>query len=127
MQRTAVNRGVCTDLHVVLKHHAPELGDTQEPLAGRCESKAVLADARARVNDDTLTHQRMAERHVRGNPAVGTQPHTVTNDGSGTDAAARADICPRTDYGERPDLSARIDHGTRRHHSGRVYAGTRWG
>ena len=56
-RRPSVDRGICTDFHVVLQYHAPELRDAQEAGFRDGEAEAFLANPCAR------------DRRRRANPA----------------------------------------------------------
>src|ERR1700722_15833495 len=97
VHRTAVDRGVRADFHVVLQDHAAELWNADEAFARDREAEAILADAGAGIDHDAVTHQSVADRNMRSDPAVGAEHD------------AGADGCKGTDTGTRPDFGADAD------------------
>jgi hypothetical protein len=108
----AVHTGVGADLHTVAEDDAAELRYGFEPPFGRGrEAEALLADARARVQDDAAAEQGV------GHAAVGVQAAAVADldpgphHGVRVDDAAAADARALADHGEGADLRPFPDRG----------------
>jgi len=50
-----VHAGICANLHVILQHHDPELGNLLVPVVRKFVAEAVRADHRPRLQDHPIT------------------------------------------------------------------------
>src|SRR3990172_1712685 len=82
LEGAAVDCRVGADFHVVLDDHAADLRHLDVPFAPHGEAEPVLADARSRVNNDTVADQRMRDRRQRPDIASAPDRDTVADDGT---------------------------------------------
>src|SRR5208337_1581937 len=82
LERTPVDGCVRTDLDAVLDYDAADLPDFIMAVWPHGESEAVLAYARARMNDHPVADKRMRDRRARPHEAIAAygdpEPHHRT-------------------------------------------------
>ncbi|EXI73672.1 MAG: hypothetical protein AW07_02358 [Candidatus Accumulibacter sp. SK-11] len=106
VERTAVDRGIRSDLDIIADHHPPDLRDLDPPLAFLGKTEAVGADHRPRMNDrppadhaavvddDVGMEERVvADRYAVANHAARLQCHVVAELHAPADDDILADAC----------------------------------
>src|SRR5271165_3414329 len=111
----AVDCRVGADLDVVLNDDAPDLWDLLMSFRTGKITETVLADARARMDDDAVADQRAEDRNIGADGAVAPDADVRADDGAGTDQRARADLGARPDHGKRVDGHGRLEARGRMH------------
>src|SRR3954453_22496199 len=113
---TAIDRGVRTDLHVVLEDHSAELRNPHETGRIHGKTETILPDPDPGIDADPVADQTMAEggagpdhgvianhdpvinHRIRGNLATPTDPQAATDNHAGSDFGSRADPDRRVDH-----------------------------
>src|SRR6185437_2253611 len=113
----AVDGGTGADFDIVLNNDAADLRDLQMAAAAHHEAEAVLPDLAARMDDDAIADQRVADDGSRADRAVAPDPHLSSDHCGGADDGAAADL------GARPDHRARLDRDAALQPRGRVHMG----
>ncbi len=91
-----INRRIGTNIHIILQDHTTNLRHLEMPLRPHGESKSVLSDSGAGMDDDAIADQRMNNRGMRPHRTITPDPHARPdhriggNDGSTADFRARA-------------------------------------
>src|SRR5690349_3736132 len=98
---TSVDCRAGANLDVVLDDHAAYLGNLQMTPASHHKTKSVLADLAARMKNDTVADQAIADGRASSDRTVAPDPHARPDYG----------ICP--DYAAAADLDARANDRTR--------------
>ena len=111
----AVDGRIGADLHIVLNDDAAGLRDFLMALRGRQIAETVLADARARMDDDAIADQRMLDRRTGADRAVAADAHARPDHRAGRDHRAGADLGIGADDGERIDRHIRFKACRRMH------------
>src|SRR5262245_46671578 len=101
--RTTIDGRAGPYLDIVLNDNAPDLRHFEMAAPAHHESKAVLTDFAAGMNDDPIADQGVGYGRVRTDRAVAPNPDSGANDGIGSYHAAAAD------FGARADNCARLD------------------
>ena len=104
VERTAIDRAVGADLHVVTDRHRAELGDLHEALRGRGEAETVRADHDPGVQDGTP-----ADPDAVVDRDLGVQQRVLADRDGGPDRAARVDDAARADGRTGADRGTRAD------------------
>src|SRR5579859_36370 len=113
--RTAIDRRVGSDFHVVFDDHPTELRDTEKAGLGRGETETLLTNPSARVDVDARAKQRMTETGMGADTAVASHGDASGNGHKRSNTAARADLGTglndrvRTDLGRCINARVRID------------------
>src|SRR6185436_6255343 len=122
-QRAAVDGRIGADLHIVTDHDAADLRHLQAPFgAAHGKAEAVLADARASVDDDTVADHGMGEAGAGADVAIAAQHRTVADDGACGDYGAAPDHGLAADHRAGLDSGALVEARARMH-QGAVGAG----
>src|SRR5579884_526341 len=95
--RTAVDRAVGADFHVILNDDSATLGYFLMTLPPRQIAEAVLSDPGAWMNDHAVAEQRVQDAGARANRAI------TPNANAGADHSAGSNDRARSDFGMRPD------------------------
>src|SRR5262249_7856915 len=95
---TAVDRGIGANLDIVLDDHAADLRHLYVSGLARQIAEAVLTDARARVNDDAVTDERMLDRRSGANRAIAPNTNVRADHGIRADKGAAADLRSGTNH-----------------------------
>src|SRR6185437_270611 len=110
VDRTAVDRGIRTDLDIRADVHAADLWHLHPRARFLGESKSVAADHRAGMDERARAdHNTLAECYARDEPhflfELGARPdHRMR-----PDDRTRADLSPGADDGERGDMRGAVD------------------
>ena len=107
--RAAIDRGVGADLDVVLNDDSPGLRNFLVAARRRQIAEAVLADARAGMDDHAVADQRVEHRGAGADRAVASDSDAGTDHRAGRDERARPDFGAGPDHRQRIDDHARLD------------------
>src|SRR4029079_10636613 len=119
----AVDRGVGTDLDIVLHDDAAELRHLDVTARAKLIAKSVVADLAASVDDHVVANQRVHDRGIRTDRAVPADLHVGPDHRVGTDYRPRTDACVRPNHRTRIDGDAVFDLGGRMYGSARRHTG----
>src|SRR4029453_11012013 len=78
---TTIDGRAGPDLDVVLNDNAPDLRHLEMAIAAHHESKAVLTDLAAGMNDDPIADQGIGHGRIRADRTVAPNPDAGANDG----------------------------------------------
>src|SRR4029077_6955307 len=117
VERTAIDRRVRSDLHVIADLHQPRLRKFEVAPFARRISKSVRADHRTGMNFHAISHTHAAVKsHPRMQPAVRTDPATRRDDAMRADLRTLTNMNVLTNHRVRPDAYIRANAGQWRYH-----------
>ena len=114
IQRAAVDRGIGPHLDVVPDHDSADLWNLLPTAIFHGDSKAICADHRARMKNNTLPYDAiMIDRDVRIDATIGADPNLRANAGARLNKGTSTDNCSRPDGNQGTDTATWIDAGRR--------------
>src|ERR1039457_3820905 len=113
----AVDRGAGADLDIVLDDDAPELRHLEVASRAQHVAEAILADLAARMNDDPVADQRVADDRSGPDRAIAPDAHL------GSDYRRRPHDAAAADFRARPDHRAGLDGDAVFQPRGRMHMG----
>src|SRR5690606_17130659 len=123
-QRTAIHRGVGTNLDVVADGHPTDLRDLLPDALFVGKPETFTANHRTGLDHHTLADPYVVvQRHARSQPATIADHATSADHAMGTDADLGTDACTALDDRIGADAGTRIDHGILSHMSSGMNAG----
>ena len=101
-----VDRGTGPDLDVVLDYNAPDLRDLDVATAAHDKAEAILADLAARMNDDPIPEQGIAEGRSRADRTLASYSYVSADNRICSDDRAAPNFGARSNNGSRFDRDA---------------------